>query len=261
MLTTVRGWLAAYPLLATGVWIQVGLAAFALLAMPFDKREILGINPWMKPLKFDLSILILFVTIAAFLSGFERFANARNLIAGAISIALTAENLLISLQALRGVRSHMNYSTALDARIFMAMGLGAVISTLAVASVLVLVFLGQPKWPAAVTWGVGLGLLMFVAGSAEGVLMVTHGGHTVGAADGGHGLPLVNWSTGFGDLRIAHFFALHSLQAFPLLGLLISRSNLSERLQVGAVLGGSALYTLAVWLLFREAMSGKPLLG
>ena len=258
---TIRGWLAAYPLLAGGVWMQLGLAIFALVAMPFDKREILGINPWVKPLKFDLSILILFITMAAFLSGFQRFASARNSIAGAISIALSAENFLISLQALRGVRSHMNYSTPLDARIFMAMGLGAVVSTLAVASVLVLVFVGQPRWPAPVTWGVGLGLLMFVAGSTEGTLMVTHGGHTVGAADGGHGLPFVNWSTAFGDLRIAHFFALHSLQAFPLMGWLLSRSTLNERLQVGAVLGGSVLYTLAVWWLFREAMSGKPLIG
>ncbi len=56
--------------------------------------------------------------------------------------------------------------------------------------------------------------------------MVTHGGHTVDAPDGVHGLPFVNWSTAFGDLRVAHFFALHSLQAFPLLGLLISHTSL-----------------------------------
>ena len=71
MLTTILGWLRAYPILAYGVWVQLGLALFALVAMPFDKRKILGINPWIKPLKFDLSILIFFVTMAAILSGWR----------------------------------------------------------------------------------------------------------------------------------------------------------------------------------------------
>ena len=256
---TIRGWLTTYPVLAAGAWMQLGLATCAVVAMSFDTRKILGISPWIKPLKFDISVLIVLVTVAALLCGFERFISAKSWIAYSVSIALSCENILISLQALRGVRSHMNYSTALDARVFMAMGVCALISTLSVASILVLVFAGQPKWPASVTWGVGLGLLMFVAGSAEGALMVKHGGHTVGAADGGHGLPVIDWSTRFGDLRIAHFFALHTLQAFPLLGLLVSRTTMGERLQICAVLAGSALYTIGVWLLFRQAMAGKPL--
>ena len=257
MLTTILGWLTAYPILAYGVWVQVGLALFALVAMPFDKRKILG--PWIKPLKFDLSILIFFVTMAAILSGFERYAIARTSIAAAISISLSVENLLISLQAFRGVRSHMNESTPFDSRVWLAMGIALGVFTLGAVAALVLLFIGHPVWPEAVTWGVRLGLIVFLAGSAEGKPMVTHGGHTIGAPDGGRGLPFVNWSTVFGDLRVAHFFALHSLQAFPLLGLLISHTSLSEHFQIGGVLAGSAVYATIVWLMYRQATAGRPL--
>ncbi len=260
MLTTILGWLTAYPILAYGVWLQLGLALFALVAMPFDKRKILGINPWIKPLKFDLSVLIVFVTIAAILNGFERYAVARTAIAAAISISLSAENLLISLQSFRGTRSHMNEDTPLDSRIWLAMGVGLGVFMLAAVSLLALAFIGHLEWPAAVTWGVRLGLLVFVVGSAEGKPMVTRGGHTIGAPDGTPGLPFVNWSKAFGDLRVAHFFGVHSLQAFPLLGLLISHTSLSEHLQVGGVVAGCAVYAAVVWLMFRQAMAARPLL-
>ena len=260
MLTTILGWLTAYPILEYGVWLQIGLALFALVALPFDKRKILGINPWIKPLKFDLSILIVFVTIAAILTGFERYAVARTWIAAAISISLSVENLLISLQSFRGVRSHMNESTPFDKRVWGTMGLGLGVFVLAAVSLVALAFIGHLKWPAAVTWGVRLGLLAFLVGSVEGQPMVNNGGHTVGAPDGVPGLPFLNWSKAFGDLRIAHFFGVHSLQAFPLLGLLISYTSLSQQFQISGVVAGSAIYAAIVWSMYRQALEGRPLL-
>ena len=122
-----------------------------------------------------------------------------------------------------------------------------------------LAFMGELKWPVAVTWGVRLGLLAFTVGSLEGQPMVNNGGHTVGAPDGVPGLPFLNWSKAFGDWRIAHFFGVHSLQAFPLLGLLISHTSLSQHFQVGGVVAGAVVYAAMVWLMYRQAMAGRPL--
>jgi hypothetical protein len=258
---TLRGWLEENPVLAWATAFQVVLAIFALIAMPLDHRVILGINPWIKPLKFDVSVGIMLVTLAGILSGLQGFERSRLWIGAGVGIALSLENFVISLQSLRGVRSHMNYSTPLNASLFALMGLLILISTVLFAWTLGLVILDPTRWPPAVAWGVRLGLVALLAGSVEGVLMVLHGGHTVGANDGLSGLPLVNWSRDHGDLRVAHFFALHALQAFPLLGWLLSRTSMPVKPQLALTCIGAALYLTAVWVLFHQAMAGRPLLS
>jgi hypothetical protein len=196
---TLRGWLVKNPVLAWTAAFQVALAILALITMPFDQRTILGINPWIKPLKFDVSVGIMLVTLAAILSGLQGFDRSRLWIGAGVGISLSIENCIISMQSQRGVRSHMNYSTPLNAHLFELMAVFIVISTVLFAWTLALVVLDPTRWPPAVAWGVRLGLLTLLAGSLEGVVMVVHGGHTVGANDGLSGLPVVNWSRDHGE--------------------------------------------------------------
>jgi hypothetical protein len=87
--------------------------------------------------------------------------------------------------------------------------------------------------------------------------------HSVGVPDGGPGLPLVNWSTRGGDLRVAHFFGIHALQVLPLAGYLLSTRR-AESLTSNAVRwvqAGGAVYALLALLLFLQAMAGRPLIS
>ena len=97
-----------------------------------------------------------------------------------------------------------------------------------------------------------MGLLFFIFFSLEGGLMLSLMSHTVGGKDGGTGLPLVNWSTKYGDLRIAHFLGLHSLQLLPLAGYHIARS----KKQIILI---SVVYFLVVMALLVQALKGIPL--
>ena len=102
---------------------------------------------------------------------------------------------------------------------------------------------------------------MLLLGSLEGVWLVFHGAHTVGAADGGAGLPFLNWSRGHGDLRVAHFFALHALQLLWGTGWLLGRSRLPTRAATVAMMAGALVYAGGVCLLFAQAMAGHAVIA
>ena len=259
-----------------GLWWQVALLAGSVAALPFDKRYILGLNPWIKPIKFELSVSIFLLTMAVLLYELGRdgsFGASRRWLGWGFAVCMVVENTIIALQSARGVRSHMNFSTPLDGALFAAMGIFVLLNTLLVAWLLVLWSTTRSELAPATLWGVRLGIMFLLAGSIEGVRIVTNAGHTViaghrntlrdlqhaTAQDGGPGLPFVNWSTLHGDLRVAHFFALHALQILPLMGLALASTQLGSRTQVALVWIFAAGYAGAVWWLFTEAMGGVPL--
>lgn len=257
----IRNWQHEDRAITFAFWVNAGLLGLALAAMPFDARRQLGLNVWIKPAKFDVSVMLYLVTVAVLLRLLgDRAGKLQRGIAFSIALSMVVENTVISLQAARGVRSHMNYTTPLNAALFGTMGVFIVVNTAAAAGLFALWCRRQPTLPPALVWGTRLGLLLFLAGSVEGVRIVANGGHTVGAPDGGPGLPLVNWSTTHGDLRVAHFFALHALQAMVLLGWGVSKVRRPVRTQIAAVATVFAGYVGGVWWLFTRAMASRPLL-
>ena len=248
--------------IAVGVWWNVALLAGSVAAQPFDRRIILGLNPWIKPIKFEISVIVFLLTVGVMLWALgdaHELARSRWWLGWGFGVAMIVENSVIALQSGRGVPSHMNYSTPLNAGLFGVMGVFILLNTAFAGWLLVLWMRTGTGLESVVVWGVRLGLLLLLAASVEGVRMVIWGGHKVGAADGGAGLPFVNWSTSYGDLRIAHFFALHALQIFPLAGLALASLKVRPGPQLGALFGFVAVYSVAVWWLFTEAMRGVPL--
>jgi hypothetical protein len=250
--------------LALTGWAMVALSAVLILVAPFDARTVMGLNPWVKPLKFCVSITAYVWTLAWFLGHLRAYPRAARFISWGTALVFAVEMACIVSQAARGTTSHYNVGTPYDAAIFSARGTMIAFNTLLVAVTLALFSLrASPPLAPAYLWGIRLGLLLFLLGSLEGIAMIAQAAHTVGAHDGGAGLPFVNWSTHAGDLRVAHFLAFHALQLLPLAGFALSRyrADWSSRRQVACVLTLGLLYAAGVSLIFWQALGGRPLLG
>lgn len=197
--------------LSTVALVNLGLAVLFTALLAVDGRTLLGRSVWLKPWKFAASIAVFTATMAWLLPSLRLGDRAERTVSWVIAGAMSSEILLITAQAARGVRSHFNVATTLDASVFALMGISITVSTLAVTYVLWRTLRTPPAVAPAYRWGISLGLLVFVLASFEGGLMAARGSHTVGTAVGGEGLPVVNWSLSGGDLRVAHFIGLHAL--------------------------------------------------
>ncbi len=246
------------PLVITG-WIHCALLAVLIVLSQFDSRTILGINPWIKPMKFSASIVIYLWTLAWYLRYLAEFKRPVRTISWGIAISMLAEIFCITLQAARGTTSHYNVTTPLDAGLFTTMGIMIALNSLLAAWALVLFFTTQPPIPRAYLWGIRLGLILFLLAGAQGGVMIAHHGHTVGAPDGGPGWSFVNWSREHGDLRIAHFAGLHALQVLPLIGYLLGRSRWPESTQVRCIIAAAIGYLGVIALLAWLAWQARPL--
>lgn len=239
------------------------LILFALLLVLFfvDQRSVLGINTWIKPMKFALSIAIYLWTFGWYLYYLPNSGRTIKVISWGIVISMLVEILCIVVQASRGVRSHFNFDSASDALIFAFMGIFITINTLFILYTFILFLLKKPDLHPAYLLSLRLGLLIFILASAVGGIIIGHGAHTIGPADGGAGLPFVNWSREGGDLRIAHFIGMHALQVIPFLGHRFSQGAFSSMIKPRlAVIITAFIYTGLFAFLFLQAMSGLPLI-
>jgi hypothetical protein len=169
-------------------------------------------------------------------------------------IIFTFESFVITWQAANGRLSHFNKDTPLYIALFSLMGIAITILTLWTGYIGYLFFRKKDlNLPPSYVWGIRLGILFFVLFAFEGGLMASLLSHTVGAADGGKGLPVVNWSRQHGDLRIAHFLGMHTLQIFPLFGHYIAKSG-------KAVILFATVYVTVVFAVLIQALAGMPLL-
>ncbi len=229
---------------------NLAVAIVCLILIPFEETQILGVNRWLKPFKFYASVGIMVLTMGWLLYYLNNAKKIR-IYSWFIVITMFFENGLIITQAIRKTTSHFNATSALNGIMFNIMGMLIAIFTIVVIFICIS-FFRQKQFSISTSyvWGIRLGLLFFIIFSLEGGLMVGLLKHTIGGPDGGPGLPLVNWSSRYGDLRIAHFIGIHSLQVLPLFGNYFSKTQ---------TLIFSFVYFLLASALFLQAMKGIPL--
>ena len=249
--------LCALAVAAAGLWL--------------DPRTITGAPAWLKPAKFAISTAIYGFTLTWIFAYLPDWPRLRRVAGRTTAAMFVLEVGIIFVQAWRGTTSHFNVGAPLDAALFGVMGLGILAQTGVAAAVAVALW-RQRFADRAMGWAFRLGLTISVLGSATGGLMtmpttqqLAHvretgsmplsGAHTVGAPDGGPGIPGTAWSIDHGDIRVPHFFGLHAMQALPLLALALRRRH--EAIQVRLVMIGAVGYLSLFALLLWQALRGE----
>jgi hypothetical protein len=264
-------WNESAPLTGGALFMLVVFAA-SVAGIFLDPRTITGAPAWLKPAKFAISTSIYGFTLAWLYQYITVWPRYLRTAAWAITLVMVFEVAIIDVQAARGVASHFNASTPLDRALFAVMGVAILalwVFSVGIAAALFRQKFADPVWG----WTLRLGMLISVLGSASGGLMIpphadqiaemrAHkvpaqiGGHTVGAPDGGPGLPGVGWSKEHGDLRIPHFLGMHGIQVLAFLGWIVAR----RRGSVGTIVAIAASY-LAIWgILVWQAFRGQSII-
>jgi hypothetical protein len=263
------------------VGVAMLLTLLATLAgILMDPRIVTGAPAWLKPAKFAISISIYCFTLLWLLTFIRGRPRLVALIAWVTAVALLIEMVLIAYAAALGTTSHFNVSTPVSAAVWTTMGLSVVLVWAANLLTIVLLLIQRLPYP-AFAWALRLGLIVSFVGMGLAFLMTSPtpeqiqaagvdgempiaGAHSVGVEDGGPGLPITNWSTTGGDLRVAHFFGMHALQALPLFGFLVATFGpgwLRSNHRIALVWLAGLVYLGLVLLLAWQALRGQPVVS
>jgi hypothetical protein len=272
MTVAARLWRTSPPLTFVGLLMVPALVG-ALIGLAADSRLITGAPAWMKPAKFSASIAIYCLTLAWVFSYLPAWRRTRTVVGWISALVFLIEIAIIDLQAWRGTSSHFNTATTLDMALFSTMGVAIFVQTFTSVAV-ALALWRQTFADRALGWALRAGMTLTIVAALTGGLMTTptlsqvdearttgrmprSGAHTVGAPDGGPGLPVTNWSVDHGDLRVPHFIGLHALQILPLVALVLARSRWPETTRVRVTLTAAASHVALFGALLWQALRGQ----
>jgi hypothetical protein len=208
------------------ICVVVAIALIPLWIL--DSRQLLGVSVWEKPIKFYISVAIFSFTYSWLSSFLTRGGRWVKLTGFVIAVSLAVEIVIILAMASLGETSHFNVSTPTAIAIWsiMATFISIVLfSTIFIS--LMIMFQKQQEFNlklalalGSINTAVGMGLAYLMTWPTATQLANYQGiagAHAVGVSDGGPGLPFLGWSTVAGDLRVGHFFGLHSIQVAAIL--------------------------------------------
>ncbi|MEM6522713.1 MAG: hypothetical protein AAGF85_20670 [Bacteroidota bacterium] len=248
----------ANKILTFGSLLFLGITVIILTVLPFETRHVLGINLWMKPLKFALSIAIFLFTSIYLLEPLNYSPAKLSVLSWILLGTMIVEIFCIMFQASRGQLSHFNITDPIGRVMFQLMGTAITIAYLVYAIILLDYFRFETNLSPAMLWAIRIGIIIFLFGAISGFSMGGALKHTVGMADGGAGLPFTNWSTVAGDLRVSHFISIHAIQILPLFSVSLAYFDFPSTKSTWAVILIGFLYAIFCVLTLVQAMQGRP---
>jgi len=236
------------------------LTAFLMIniVLYFVDSRVLGDEKlWMKPLKFEVSVIIHLLTLAflgSLLNDKKRKSRAWKIWSYAVVIAGIFEVMYIFLQAARGRESHFNKTTVLESLMYGLMGLGAltlVLSSFYLGFMLYQEYRKKRHDPILLSSALGLIIGSFLTLVIAGYLSSTANGLMVSnIQETTLRMPLFGWYLNGQDLRIPHFLATHMMQLIPLYGFYLSRKNINRNTNETCIFWVVGTYSIVVISLF-----------
>jgi hypothetical protein len=245
-----------------------GLIALAcLVSLCAPAVPVMGVHPALKPFKFAVSISLFLATMGVLLPTLSATPVVRSALAWLFASTMVAEMFPILLQGLRGTTSHFNVVGSLNSAMWRLMAIAIILATLGMVIVTVVASLRplisedrrQMAPLMAFAWRAGLWLLLLAP--VSGFAMGSRLQHSVGGSDGGLALPFVNWSVLHGDLRVAHFFALHAVQLLPVLAwflLLVIKGTAARWSLLSTAVLAAAILCVGTLV---QAFAGRPFIA
>lgn len=166
---------------------------------------------WRKPATFGLLFGVTLISVTCVASLLRIGDRVRRWTLGALAAASVAEVALIVVQAWRGVPSHFNLGTTVDASIARVLAAGGGVLIVVLTTLFVLSLRPQPQLSTTMARAVRVGFGALVGALAAGAAMIIVGIAQVVAGD-----PQGAYATG-GSLKLAHFAAMHGIAILPAL--------------------------------------------
>jgi hypothetical protein len=212
-------------------WLAMICVVVAVAFVPLwilDSRQLLGVSVWEKPIKFYISVAIFSFTYSWLSSFLTRGGRWVKLTGFVIAVSLAIEIVIILAMASIGETSHFNVSTPTAIAIWSIMATFISIVLFSTIFISLMIFFQKQQGfnlklalaLGSINTAVGMGLAYLMTWPTATQLANYQGiagAHAVGVSDGGPGLPFLGWSTVAGDLRVGHFFGLHSIQVAAIL--------------------------------------------
>jgi hypothetical protein len=191
-----------------------------------------------KPAVFGLSFGLTLITIVWAVSFLPLRGRTRGILLGAFTAASIVETALVSLQAWRGVPSHFNVETTVDALVSRSLAAGGVALVAIIVVLTFAAFRRNPTVPISARIAIQIGFVVLCVAMAIGGVMIARGMMLVFAGE-----PARAYATG-GALKPTHAVTMHAILVLPALAWLLSFADWSERRRLRLMLIASAGYVV-----------------
>lgn len=230
-----------------GLLILSGVIHLAVLLMSGGTWE--GPLSLRKPTAFGLSFGLTLINVTLLASFVPLKDRSRTLLLGGFAAACVLETFLVSLQAWRGVPSHFNVETPLDAAIAQALAFGGFTLVAIIIVLTVAVFRHARALPPPIRLAIRAGFLSLVGAQVAGGVMIATGMRLVFAGDPQGAYAMGGW------LKPVHGVLMHGILVLPLVAWLIVRRHSDARRQRRGVRIAIAIYALVVAATLVSAFS------